>query len=689
MPLYLILFIISGICIKDHHDYRKALDLGQVLVAYARLMLVGPGGVGKSSLFQGLMNKKLPEATNSTQLADVVTVKPSIPQQLMAKAIDEMPWVEVTDSDEINELVGLILLVDNVTGGRTKSSRFKRLMQKAAACEEEKHIDDDYHRVKDKIIDETFLLAIEQARVNPHAQAPESEIMINVWDCAGQSVYLDILSAFLTPKTIFMLLYDARKDLDDRCIILSHCRGQVTESQQQNMSYMDLLFQWMASIHITLTDKHPVSIPKYPRIITVGTHGDDPQVKTHEVQITEKLSRKCEGRAFTKLISKGYIVNNTSAGRGDDEDPTFKELRKEVHRFTSDPSVAIATPVTWVLFRKVVQKVAVDQPILPYEKGLEIAVACSIPSESFDSVLKFYHDIAVFLHFDHIHSLKDFVIVSPQWLVKQLAKVLALEGFEGVHDPDLWKNLRENGILMEPLYKEIWRGNALGDEAMMDLLENCSLAAPIETKLDNQHYSGKKYFVPSALPPCSDDQLKVSVQNSVKTACTLHLLFNTRYVPPGYLTRLVTTLSKNKKCHVSFSHGIYRNRFMFHFAGDEKNYIDEITISQHITSIHVNVSRPNERKSHDLPISVTCHEIMKTILACSSEIERWLPSIEVTTAFTCEKCSSDDHFIEFNPHDSTTQTRPLCQRNKICTFNPSQQHWLQISQREEVKLTLL
>ena len=56
-------------------DYRRALKLGVVLSAYARVMFVGPGGVGKSSLLRGLMNKSL-QTANSTQLADTMTVKP-------------------------------------------------------------------------------------------------------------------------------------------------------------------------------------------------------------------------------------------------------------------------------------------------------------------------------------------------------------------------------------------------------------------------------------------------------------------------------------------------------------------------------------------------------------------------------------------------------------------------------------
>ena len=671
-------------------DYQKALELGQVLVAYARVMLVGPGGVGKSSLLRGLMNLPLLQAANSTQLADLITVKP---QQLMTKATDKtMPWIEVTDDDEINEIVGLILLVANVEKRVTKSSRFQKFLERAAAYATNIRIYelDEFRqqisRIKNDVVRKVFSRAIEKAKRNPRAQAPETEIITNVWDCAGQLVYLDILSAFLTPKTIFMLLYDARKNLDDRCIILSHHHGQVIDDQEQNMSYLEILFQWMASIHITLADNTSGTIPEYPQIITVGTHGDDPQVEVHKGEIIETLSKKCEGKAFTHLIRNGYVVNNSLAGKGNNEDSTFKELRKDVYEFTSQSSITIATPVAWVLFRKVVQQAALIKPILSREEALEIAISCSIPPDSFYSVLKFYHDVAIFLYFDHIPSMKDYVIASPQWLVKQLAKVLALEGFEEYHYPALWNLLREKGILMEPLYTQVWKESGLPDEAIMDLLEKCGLAAPVDTQGKIHSYPGKEYFVPSALPLCSDSQLRVSIQNTVKEACTLHLLFNTRYVPPGYLIRLVTALSRNKKCHISFVHGMYRNQFMLHFAGDEQNYIDKITISQHITSVRVDVSRSGQRRPLIPPFSTACREIMKIILKCSLEIEQWLPSIKVSTALACNECSTDDHFIEIDPDTTTTLSQLTCQGNKVCTFNPSQQHWLQISPRDEVQL---
>jgi GTPase SAR1 family protein len=71
-------------------------------VAYVRVMLIGPGGVGKSSLLCGLMNKKLPQAASSTQLADTFNLRPS--KTYWAKSIGGGHWKMITDDDEINDL---------------------------------------------------------------------------------------------------------------------------------------------------------------------------------------------------------------------------------------------------------------------------------------------------------------------------------------------------------------------------------------------------------------------------------------------------------------------------------------------------------------------------------------------------------------------------------------------------------
>ena len=146
-------------------------------------------------------------------------------------------------------------------------------------------------------------------------------------------------------------------------------------------------------------------------------------------------------------MKKGVIVDNTTAGTCENEDPGFKYIRQEVHELASK-ELAVRTPVAWVLFRRVFQKVVKDSksPIVSRKLAVEVAMACNIPRDSISSMLQFYHDLAVFFHYTQVPSLKDCVIADPQWLVMQIAKLLALEGFESVKTPALWKLLREREV---------------------------------------------------------------------------------------------------------------------------------------------------------------------------------------------------------------------------------------------------
>ena len=93
-------------------DYVQALKEGEVKVAYARIMLIGPGGVGKSSLLHGLMNLPLPHEAYSTQLADTYNLKHTgrEAETFWAKQVGGY-WVKVTDQDEIDELVHMVKTV--------------------------------------------------------------------------------------------------------------------------------------------------------------------------------------------------------------------------------------------------------------------------------------------------------------------------------------------------------------------------------------------------------------------------------------------------------------------------------------------------------------------------------------------------------------------------------------------------
>ena len=695
--------------------------------------MVGPGGVGKSSLLRGLMNQKLPQA-ESTILADTKVVK----QQFWAKAGESADsyWAEVTDEDEIEELAGLFQLVLS----KLHTSNVATVPQTVVASDAISELDpQEYKPHNIQTISNEYVSSIKDSDVRSVLQqvakcvlshskdqsVPHTEVLMHVWDCGGQPVFLDVLPAFLTSRTIFLLFFDARQNLLDKCSSLSHKAGRLVSKSEQSFTTLQLLTQWMASIHAMYIRKDTIKgtnpeasttpsegespatqgrkthatdpahdhkeqqisarnqhnfgesiVPKFPRIIPVGTHGD--KVKKKEKILSTLLSH-CDGKAYASLLLNGVIVDNTTAGRGKKcEDKGFRYIREIVHQFASK-HLAVQTPVAWVLFRKVLQKVTKGSSIVSYEQAVAVGQACGIAEDVVPSVLHFYHELAVFLHYTQIESLSDKVIVDPQWLIRQFGRLLAPEGLEQeVSNQLLWKPLHEKGILVQPLYEEVWDKSILKPQSLADLLEHFLLAAQINPPKSVTSYEGLKYFVPSVLKLSKQDTYSTPKSRDpvMKMSSPLHLIFSTQYVPPGFFTRLATTLTKEPKCEPLFEPNLYRNKITFAY-----DQIDEFTICEQSSSVQINVVRIQHRQSHKImTFGNTCRAVMELILACSAIVGQWLPSVKVNTAFLCEQCPD---FITI-PCGADTDLNVYCKARHHCNLTKEKQYWLKIPSTPEV-----
>ena len=711
--------------------------------------MVGPGGVGKSSLLRGLMNQSLPQDAGSTVLADTKVVK----QQFWAKVGESADsyWAEVTDEDEIIELAGLFQLVRSQANvpqgilGEFKPQSVQTISDEYVSCIKDNEVRIVLKQVAEYAISHYFS-PISRSE-NP--AAPQSEVLMHVWDCGGQPVFLDILPAFLTSRTMFLLFFDARQTLHEKCKTLSYKEGKVVSKSDLSFTTLQLLTQWMASVHAMYIrkttmkyanseafttpseDETPATqgrtthtfdavhdhkgqknsarnqhnggediIPKFPRIIPVGTHGDCLTAQEKE-EILHSVLSHCEGKAYAPLLYNGVIVDNTTAGRGrQTEDKGFKYIRERVHQFASK-HLAVQTPVAWVLFRKVLQKVAKDNPIVLYEQAVAVGQACGIPEDAVPSVLDFYHELAVFLHYTQIENLSNKVIVKPQWLVRQLGRLLAPEGLEQkVSNQFLWEPLHKNGVLVQRLYEEVWEESNskynVSPQSLVDLLEHFLLAAPIDSidpmKLPKSvtPFKGQKYFIPTVLKlSMQDTDSTPNSREPVKASSPLHLTFSTQYVPPGFFTRLATTLTKKceplfertkePNCQPLFERGVYRNKITFAY-----DQIDEFIICEQSSSVQINVVRIQHRQSHEImTFGNTCCAIMELIQACSITVSQWLPSVEVKVAFLCEQCSDKNHFITI-PHGAETGLILRCEVGHSCNLTKEKQYWLKIRSTPKV-----
>ena len=585
----------------------------EVDVAYSRIMLLGPAGVGKSSLVRGLKNQPFIQEGNSTQVADVKPVSYSWATG---------DWKDVGEEDELDEIAKLLASVHHdvqSTQQLLSSVQSVRTLYSGTTSSRFPVSTEQVNKVKTSKVDSYLKDAITRAnqytRDDIHKLKPNP--FLHVWDCGGQPIFLEVLPAFLTPRTEFLLLFDASKDFRERWKSVQYRQGTEIPGEEVNMTISELLDKWMATIHSHLSSKtEKGDLLDYPRILGIGTHGDGLNEREKQ-NVIDQFHALCSGNAYLELLDDIFIVDNTTAGRGmDGEDPGFERVRESILQFAK--KLVVKTPVSWVLFRKIIQMFAKESKnVITFSEAKAIGVACKIKAEDAHKVLMFYHDLGVILYYSHIRNLQDKVILSPRWFVESLGKVLTLQGREKYKTREMWRILRENGILIQSLYAAVWREcEDIDPEGMMELLVCFHLAALVKTELHHDR-KAPQYFVPSVLPLFTGDLS--SPIDAIVRATPLHITFSTRFVPPGYFTRFVTTMASFKACQLHFKNGIYRNLVSFKF-GDGKKY-DDIIFTELPHAVQVNISR-NVPDSHEYTsFNVICQNLLILLERSCQEVD--------------------------------------------------------------------
>ena len=77
-------------------------------------------------------------------------------------------------------------------------------------------------------------------------------------------------------------------------------------------------------------------------------------------------------------------------------------------------------------------------------------------SSEFDGIVKYFHDKRTILYFSEIESLRDLVILSPDWLAKLFSYVVAARSYKiGTAVDRAWDQLTKYGLLEESLLQHM------------------------------------------------------------------------------------------------------------------------------------------------------------------------------------------------------------------------------------------
>ena len=614
-------------------------------VRYLRVMLIGPAGVGKTSLLDRMMDKEPAIKANSTKMA--------VTHHLWAKAKrDTKRWNEVSEEDKVLEIAKLLqkakIKSQNSTGSNVsprietvmyptamkpdamipESSRPEVFVQssvevsshevskilakseKSTGNSNSNRLESDFEkRVKslnDQFTESVLMKAYEVADQLGDGKE-ENETYLYVWDCGGQPVYLNALPPFLSAVAAFLVIFDVTKDLNSNVELKWNDEGEQLESANLSISYTDLITQWMAAIDSYVPRKLDMFIgdPR-PRVITVGTNSQASDQKRHRQQFNSFFEKEFEGTTYFDLVERDTKLVENEKNTGD-----FSEIHDFVMNVAED--FVMKTPVKWVLFRKILSTVAEKKPIVSLNEAISIGKVCNIEKEVVHSVLDFYHELGVFL----FYPKENIIIASPKWLVEKFGCLLC-------HEKQLEKicNTRnalilfcKHGILVDDLYKDVFKKHTdMQNINLIDILSKFSLAAEVTINLPRSPYNGLKgHFVPTML---SQSHNEIAMPNYHLSTGPLYLHIPSRnYIPPGFYVQLLVALTNNKDFVLDSSTAGY-NTVSFKY---QRNFIVSVS-AKSTTHVEITLYRNHIRKEGKSYFCNICQDVFKAIISATREL---------------------------------------------------------------------
>lgn len=537
--------------------YQKALEDGKTQVRRIPVMLVGQARSGKTSLKKSLKGDRFDPQEGSTV---GIVVDPSHFQ------VSTEIWrsVERNQGENPDHVISYEhhaakFICDNLKeelshpeptlsfGPDKKTAAHETPGKEKREEEKQQVLPNPVPEVPDEIAKLTKRL------LDLQVSNEEEEIFSVLWDFGGQSVYYTTHPIFLTPRAIYLLIYDMSRDPNDVKSSFDAKHGNNFSAQ----GHADDLQFWMSSISLLAVENNdkPVfpgtenQLPtKLPPVFLVCTHADEPYNGGDAKVLAQQMLDCLRNKPFSgHLYNKVFAVDNTKSG-SESQCPEVVRLRKEV--------LAVAEqllqrkeeiPIKWLKYEQALQAMREDgQKYLLLDTAKKIACeACDIRDEEFVTLLNFLHDQRILIHFGETPALDKMVVLDPQWLIDVFKKIIAAKPHvpKGGELEALWSEFDKTGILQKRVIEYEWTPFLNSEdtfESLLKIMEKFSLICPWPSL-----GSREQYLVPSMLK--SHPTKGVLDLLTSAGVPSLFLKFDSGHVPQGFFSRML--LQFMQWCH--------------------------------------------------------------------------------------------------------------------------------------------
>ena len=613
-----------------------------------QLLLVGAENTGKTSLISSFLGEEFVEGQSATRGADLEVCKVFSKDWTRISHSDKRDILHIQFADQCKDDVLKKMANSSIT---SKPSSYIPLTRKPSIT----HSDVLFTSVPPPTIGtggDSFKPHPDHKQEALKAEQYNSDGQIaSLWDFAGQVVFHNSHSVFISNTGISVVMFNASMELTDQNIL-----REGSPQQPECYTVISSIHYWLQVVNSVCTVKE--------NVLLVGTHID----KLHpDLKEARKIaSKKIVPILETELCAKPYAQHIAGVGEGLNsalKQSCFfisnKYRDEEIDRLKA-AAVKVATSLREekpLFFLKIEQALLqLNKQIISISAMLDLVAENTFSldknSPEFKGILKYFHNNRTILHFSQIESLKDLVILSPHWLAKLFSYTIAGQSYKTGGEFDwAWKRLNNYGILHECLLQHMLdkfhSDHPVADQIqvtkqqVIDILLCFRLVAHItsnawfaEEGLHLLPESDNAFIVPSLVHADDGRNPPETEQERI-----IYFMFNSGFVPTSLLNQLIAecicrSVRRNDRLlwyvsKINISNVIYckyrmrHNKIGSQLGVDQKYYISRCEVKQSIqltiTVVGDDKEHIKERRSLINDITNLLNDIMRMFMPATQE----------------------------------------------------------------------
>jgi len=307
----------------------------------------------------------------------------------------------------------------------------------------------------------------------PSPDSGSSNIKLNIWDFGGQEIYHATHQFFLTRRSLYLLVWNARKARD-----------------------YDRIYYWLHTIE-AFGDDSPIIL-----VMSKMNESND------DLNLRDLKSK------FLKIVD--YVKIDSYDGRGINS--LIETIQKTAWNL---PLMKTMWVDSWFKVRKRLEEL--DENWISYDKFYEICKSEGLDNKDINVLDDYLNDLGVTLHFKDRLTLKNIVILKPEWATGAFYKILSTKSV-----------LDNEGVLEQSELSQIWNMETYPPfvyPQVMELMNKFELAYELPDK--------KSYLIAELLPKSAPDFTWDETDNLLFYYCYDHFL------PLGIITRFIVRMHED------------------------------------------------------------------------------------------------------------------------------------------------